>query len=411
MKALKVIIFHQEFYFSGGAEHTLFDVIDHLREENFDVTCYAPYVNLNTCFPDRIRSYPIQSLFPRFITTIPLPRELYIIIAAILSPLLLLRFKQADLFYGANQSGPLFAYVAHLIHRKPYIIYSPYPANFLYPRQIDLEFNNKSDFSTIGKTVLRLVKPLYQYLDKIIYKNASAVCSEGEYAVSIFQRIYQRTIVNCPAGVKPLADEKLKTTNRFSGEIKIGSLKIEKPFILLTNRHVPKKKFEYALEVLVHINNYSHIKPLLVITGKQTEYTDTLQQIIRQKLLTAQVTFTNLLSEKDMQNLYLNAAVYIYTAPEEDYGKGIIHALANGVPAIAWDNAGPGKIIKNNQTGFLVPRYDIKLFAEYTTKLLSDQEINQQISQQAHKDAKLNFSIDKHKNVLVTLIKQVINDY
>ena len=43
------------------------------------------------------------------------------------------------------------------------------------------------------------------------------------------------------------------------------------------------------------------------------------------------------------RRLYEGAAVYVYPAPEEDFGMGVIESMAKGVPVVAWNQAGPDR--------------------------------------------------------------------
>jgi len=399
-----IILFHHEFCVSGGAEHTLFEVMDYLNQENYSYQCWASIVNKKNCFPEKINDYNIHSFLPYFKF---IPREFYPIITAILSPILLLRFRKASIFYGANQSGPFFAYVASLIHRKPYIIYMPYPLAILYPRKIDTEFKERKNFSLIGKIILAQTKPILFKLDSAVIKKAAAVLSEGDYSVQLFKNIYKREIINAQAGAKVISEQELNSIDKFN-----GNFPVQKPFILLTNRHEPKKKFEYAVEVLKIIrekfSNINQKTPLLVITGSPTEYTKSLLALMDKYNLNDLIIFTGLISEPQIIDYYKHAAVYVYTAPEEDYGKGVIQSIANGTPAVVWDSAGPRKNIKEGKTGFKIPLTNLQLFSDKIILLLSDTNLNKQFSVNAREDALENFSIQKHKQIILDTIQNTI---
>jgi glycosyltransferase involved in cell wall biosynthesis len=402
----KIILFHQEFYFSGGAEHTIFDVMDYLKENNYEVACFAPLVNKDTCFPDKITHYPIKSFFPYFPF---IPRELYIIGAALIFPLLALRFRNTDLFYGANQSGPFFAYIAAKIHKKPYVVYMPYPLNFLYPRNIDTEFAAKKDFSVLGKILIAGIKPFFKKIDYQIITKANKVFSEGEYATNIFKNIYDREIINCPAGTDIIDKAEFNQIDKWNSTLKIKNLTIRKPYILLTNRHVPKKKFEYALDVMTKIiENPALQNTQLVITGAYTSYTNDLQKKIKENNLISNILFTNLITEEEITTLYKNAALYIYTAPEEDYGKGIVQSLANGTPAVVWQTGGPGKIITNALDGFTIEKNNIIKFAEKVALLITDIPLNNTMATNARDSAKQKYSKANHKNILIKNIQSIL---
>ena len=55
----------------------------------------------------------------------------------------------------------------------------------------------------------------------------------------------------------------------------------------------------------------------------------------------------------------------------EAYGNVVVEALACGVPVIAYDRGGPGEIIQNGETGWLVPPDDRDALAEATLRVSS----------------------------------------
>ncbi len=404
----KLTIFHTEFFFSGGAEHTLLETIDFLQQKGFQVTGVAPYVNKSTCFPEIISKYPINSLLPGWFIKLSLPREVYLIIAGLLSPFLVLKFKDSDVYYGANQAGPFFAYIASRINKKPYIVYMPYPQGFLYPRKIDKEFGEQSDLNSFTKIVIKIIKPIFRKIDTLIMKHAKTIITEGEYALHVFENIYKRDCINCPPGATPLSCEEINETDRFSGICTINGKNIPKPYILLTNRHMPKKKFEYAICALELVKKKENCTAKLVITGSPTEYTNTLINLIKEKNLESQIIFSGYTTEIDTHLLYKNASLYIYTAPEEDFGKGLIQAMACGVPVIAWNNAGPSGIIKDNLTGYAVTPFNLEEFSEKIYKLSADMQLNKKMGINALNDSISRFSIEKHNTKILDVITQAM---
>ena len=55
----------------------------------------------------------------------------------------------------------------------------------------------------------------------------------------------------------------------------------------------------------------------------------------------------------------------------EAYGNVVVEALACGVPVIAYDRGGPGEIIQNGETGWLVPPDDRNALADATLRVAS----------------------------------------
>ena len=84
-----------------------------------------------------------------------------------------------------------------------------------------------------------------------------------------------------------------------------------------------------------------HPKIQLVIPGPATSHTPVLRALTSELELSDGVVFLGSVSEDELNRLYEGAAVYVYPAPEEDFGMGVIESMAKGVPVVAWNQAGP----------------------------------------------------------------------
>src|SRR5437870_755100 len=94
------------------------------------------------------------------------------------------------------------------------------------------------------------------------------VLANGAYMARVLSRTYARAFSSCPAG----AEAVIESASRFTGAVRVRGLVIPKPFVLLSNRHYPQKRFEVAIEALRHPALAARRIPL-VITGQETAYT------------------------------------------------------------------------------------------------------------------------------------------
>ena len=88
----------------------------------------------------------------------------------------------------------------------------------------------------------------------------------------------------------------------------------------------------------------------LVVVGKQTNYTETVKEYVKQNDLTARVHFLQNVTYSDLPGIYQQAEVFIYPSRFEGFGIPIIEAMHSGVPVIAAKGScleeagGPGSI-------------------------------------------------------------------
>ncbi len=74
----------------------------------------------------------------------------------------------------------------------------------------------------------------------------------------------------------------------------------------------------------------------------------------------------------DLPRLYAAADLYAWPSVGEAYGMALLEAQAAGVPVVAGDRGGVGRIVHRYRTGFLVPEGDANAFAGAVAELLDN---------------------------------------
>ena len=117
------------------------------------------------------------------------------------------------------------------------------------------------------------------------------------------------------------------------------------------------------------------------------------------------VLFLGAISEEELQTLYEGAGVYVYPAPEEDFGMGVIESMSKGVPVVAWNQAGP-TVTVGPGTGHLVEPLDVHEYAAAIAALLGDQTANQATGERAFAWAR-RFDWERHIDILERVVLDV----
>jgi glycosyltransferase involved in cell wall biosynthesis len=412
MNRLRIAIFHLGFFYSGGGEKLVLEEIRGLRALGHHVVCYAPYVDKMECYPDIPEMQEIQPLIPPPPKWLPMKDALWVTISCLVIPFTAWRFRSFDVFVGANQPGPWFAWVLSKILRKPYVIYLAQPLRLIHPRKVDLENGmqiREGDHKFI-KFLTRFAGWCIGWADRTSVSDAAIMLANGDYVSYWLSKIYKRGNWVCSAGCHPINENELNYSAKWEGSLKVNGSVLHKPFVLLTNRHSPQKRFEYALWAMKHI--YRKAQNLyLVITGQETSYTDDLRYLVKGLGLEGRVHFLGLVNEQDLTRLYREAALYIYPSPEEDFGMGIIEAMAAGTPVVAWNNGGPTGIVLDDETGFLVEPYVTEKFAGKMLELISDHALVEKMGRASHKRVKEKFSFERHNQILEAALITAVKDH
>ncbi len=308
-RTLRVAVLHGVgFFYSGGGEKLVIQQVLGLRARGHVVDCYAPIV-------DAKRSFPV-------------PDALAIIAMSVAAPLLARRLREYDVVLAANQPAGWVAWWARRLHGVPYVLYLAQPNRLLYPRAIDRERTVvvKPDYLFL-RAIAPFIRPLVHWADRQSVAGAREALANGRYMTRVLSQLYGRPFRSSPAG----AEIVIGNAERFVGELRVNGTTIPKPFILLTNRHYPQKRFEVAIEALTHPKLAAR-GVRLVITGQETPYTTQLRALVARLGLAKRVRFVGLTSEEDLARLYAAAACYVYPSPHEDYGMGVVEAMAAGTP-------------------------------------------------------------------------------
>lgn len=406
-KKLKIGIFHLGFFYAGGGERLVLEQAIGLQERGHEVEIYAPVVD-KKCFPelqDKVVLKPMLPQLPRWIYD---NETLLVLISCLTFPLFAFRFKSFDVLLGANQPGPWFCWWLKKFFGKPYLIYIAQPTRILYPREIDKQVGLRANrsFSPFIQ-VFRLLRPFVYWADMVSIKGADEMLVNGSYIYKILEKVYSRKGKVCPAGCHPKRIDRQIVNSRFRGHTKVKGYSIKKPYVLLTNRHFPQKKFEYALETIKRIDDK---KISLVITGANNRYTRSLKRMAKSLGLGKnQVIFLGLVLEKDLERLYSEAACYVYTAPEEDFGMGVIEAMGYAVPVVAWNKGGPATIVIDGKTGYLIPLGKIEEYSSAVNRLLENKGLNEKMGSAARRRAMREFSYEDHHSILEEALLGVVS--
>lgn len=404
-KKLRIAIFHLAFLYSGGGERLVLEEAIRLKKLGHKVTCYSPVFNKKRCFPELIKQVDLCRILPKILPAwYPDGALLSILTACILTPFLFYRFRNYDIYFGANQPGPWIAFLLSKINKKPYAIYLAQPTRLIHPRLIDQQVGLRFLFGfSMLNIITNIFRPLIWLFDFISIKHATTVFANGTYAKGLLEEVYEIKTINCPAGTeKQIKITKDIISNRFKGTVVLNNVRIQKPYLLITNRHFPHKKFEYGIEAFRRIRKK---RISLVITGQETDYTKHLKKIYPKD---NRIHFVDLLSEEDLHTAYQEACVYLYPAPEEDFGMGIVEAMGYGVPVVAWGNAGPTGIIKHDYDGLLAKPFDTDNFSFNIRRLLTNKAFYEKIAVGSQEKIVNNFSYREHTKILITGFKKTI---
>lgn len=84
----------------------------------------------------------------------------------------------------------------------------------------------------------------------------------------------------------------------------------------------------------------------------------------------------------DVEDEYYKSSIFVHPSRSEGFGLVIVEAMACGLPVVSFDcENGPRSIITDDVDGFLIPTFDIRLFANRIITLAKDEDMRRQMGE------------------------------
>lgn len=384
--APRIAVLHCGFTYSGGGERLVIEEVLGLRRLGHRVECFAPIVEPEACYPDLLPAVAPRTFLPQLPRWFPLRGAVQMVAASVLVPLYARRLR-CDVILAANQPSAWIAWCLHRLVGCPYVVYLNQPNRLVHPRAIDVEtgWQNRPDYHVLAAVIGR-VRGLVRRADHVSVRGAGRVLVNGRYIGGVISRLYGCEVADCPPGCHVRPGFPLPLAVRFCGEVEVNGRRVRRPFVLLTNRHEPQKRFDLAIRAMARVVE-RHPCVCLVVPGPATPHTPALVRLVSELGLDANVVFCGPVSDERLRRLYEEAAVYVYPAPEEDFGMGVIEAMACGIPVVAWNHAGPTLTVDPGLTGHLAVPGDVDDYAAGILAYLDAPDLNERTGREAHRRA------------------------
>lgn len=156
--------------------------------------------------------------------------------------------------------------------------------------------------------------------------------------------------------------------------------------LLCAGRLVEAKGIDTAIRALACLANDPGAPPArLDIAGEgEPGYVDGLRALAADLGQAGRVRFLGKLEHAQLVERYATYDAYLFPSRwVEPFGRGVIEAMARGVPVIATDRGGPAEIITNGEDGLLVPIGDPAAMAAAAKRIVTEPELAQRIRRNA----------------------------
>lgn len=109
----------------------------------------------------------------------------------------------------------------------------------------------------------------------------------------------------------------------------------------------------------------------------------------------------------DVESEYLRSSILVQPSRTEGFGLVLVEAMACGLPVVAFDcENGPRSLITDGEDGFLIPAFDVELFADRLIKLMNDEILRTKMGEKGLQKSQ-QYHIDKIASQWVRLFEDV----
>lgn len=136
---------------------------------------------------------------------------------------------------------------------------------------------------------------------------------------------------------------------------------------------------------------------------------DLIENIYNIKAINVNVHILGVLSQDELKEQLLNASFYIHPSYIDNSPNSVCEAQVLGIPIIATNVGGVSTLIKDKETGFLVPANDPLMIASIIVDNCNKKELLHQMSKASIALAMLRHDPVKIKTDLISVYKQIID--
>ena len=146
----------------------------------------------------------------------------------------------------------------------------------------------------------------------------------------------------------------------------------------------------------------------LVIAGDGKER-DRLRRLAKEHL-PGRVRFAGKIPREKMYRFYSAGDLFVFPGIRESLGMVFLESQACGLPVLAFDNGGIPEVVRNNETGLLVPLYDQRAFDGALKRLILEKDFRQIMGCAARSYVRQCHDLSRNYQKMETMLRQLTKE-
>jgi 1,2-diacylglycerol 3-alpha-glucosyltransferase len=200
--------------------------------------------------------------------------------------------------------------------------------------------------------------------------------------------------------------ERFKPTNEGLYLKRIFAILDNKQVLLYVGRLDKEKRIDSILRALPNILRVTGVH--FVVAGMGIER-QRLEELTEKLGIQNVVTFTGFVPDKDLQNIYRIADLFVIAGIAELQSIVTMEAMASGLPVVAVNAMALPELVHDGENGYLFPDGDSQMIAEKVIAILTNQPMREQMSRKSLeliKNHDINKTIEKYEAIYEEIINR-----
>jgi 1,2-diacylglycerol 3-alpha-glucosyltransferase len=200
--------------------------------------------------------------------------------------------------------------------------------------------------------------------------------------------------------------ERFKPTNDGQYLKQVFAVPSNKPVLLYVGRLDKEKRIDLILRTLPDILRVTTVHLVLAGVGREKQ---NLEKLTEKLGIKNAVTFTGFVPDRDLQNIYRIADLFVIAGIAELQSIVTMEAMASGLPVVAVNAMALPELVHDGENGYLFSDGDRGMLAEKVIAILSNQPMRAQMSQRSLeiiRDHDINRVMDKYESIYNEIINR-----
>jgi glycosyltransferase involved in cell wall biosynthesis len=173
-------------------------------------------------------------------------------------------------------------------------------------------------------------------------------------------------------------------------------------------------EIKYGIDILIRAyhmfkKNNTEVKTNLLIVGGGSQM-DYLVRLTNDLGINNETTFVNYIPYKDVPSYHTKIDIFVSVSREdsESFGVSVLESSSSGKPVIVSDVGGLPEVVKNNVTGLIVPKEDVKATALAIEKLVLDKYLREKLGRNGREHVINNYNLELCSSKMVSVYENIL---